>query len=160
MAKQLPPGPRGHFLTGVVREFSEDTLGFMLRLPAYGEFVSYRFGPFLAYSANHPDLFHQVLVTDADKFSKDRVTRGVLSETVGNGLLLSEGDFWKRQRKLVQPAFHSKRIGAYADIIAVANDPLQDISELKKVKFVKFVMKSGSVFKDELHGAPSTGVAK
>jgi cytochrome P450 len=126
MVKQIPPGPRGHLLLGVVREFSEDTLGFMLRLPAYGDFVSYRFGPFMAYSANHPDLFHQILVTDADKFTKDRVTRNVLSEIVGNGLLLSDGDFWKRQRKLVQPAFHSRRIGAYADIIVNFTHDMHD----------------------------------
>jgi len=117
MNQKVPAGPKGHFLLGSVREFSQDTLGFMLELPRYGDFVSYRFGPFTSYAANHPDYFHQILVTDADKFVKDRVTRTVLDEIVGNGLLLSGGDFWKRQRKLVQPAFHSKRIGAYAEII-------------------------------------------
>ena len=47
--------------------------------------------------------------------------------------------------------------GAYADIIAVAADPLNDIGELEKVKFV---MKDGAVFKDELHAAPCTAAAK
>ena len=53
--------------------------------------------------------------------------------------------------------FGSLSEGAYADIIAVSGDPLKDISELKKVKFV---MKSGSVFKDDLHGLPCTTTAK
>jgi len=40
--------------------------------------------------------------------------------------------------------------GAYADVIAVSGDPLKDIGELEKVKFV---MKDGAVFKDEVSGA-------
>jgi len=47
--------------------------------------------------------------------------------------------------------------GAYADIIAVSADPLKDIAELEKVKFV---MKDGSVFKDEFHGTPCMAPAK
>src|ERR1700730_578086 len=47
--------------------------------------------------------------------------------------------------------------GAYADIIAVGADPLKDIGELEKVKFV---MKDGAVFKDDFHGAPSMAPAK
>jgi len=39
----------------------------------------------------------------------------VLRQTLGNGLVLSDGDFWKRQRKLVAPAFHSKRIESYVE---------------------------------------------
>jgi imidazolonepropionase-like amidohydrolase len=53
--------------------------------------------------------------------------------------------------------FGSLSEGAYADIIAVSGDPLKDISELKKVKFV---MKGGSVFKDELHSLPCATTAK
>jgi imidazolonepropionase-like amidohydrolase len=41
--------------------------------------------------------------------------------------------------------------GAYADIVAVSGDPLKSIEELKQVKFV---MKNGAVFKDDLHAAP------
>jgi imidazolonepropionase-like amidohydrolase len=47
--------------------------------------------------------------------------------------------------------------GAYADIIAVGADPLKDIGELEKVKFV---MKDGAVFKDDIHGAPCVTSAK
>jgi imidazolonepropionase-like amidohydrolase len=47
--------------------------------------------------------------------------------------------------------------GAYADIIAVGADPLKDIGELEKVKFV---MKDGAVFKDDFHGAPCMAPAK
>ncbi|HXH66251.1 MAG TPA: amidohydrolase family protein [Candidatus Limnocylindrales bacterium] len=47
--------------------------------------------------------------------------------------------------------------GAFADIIAVGGDPLKDIGELEKVKFV---MKDGAVFKDDLHGAPCLASTK
>jgi cytochrome P450 len=46
------------------------------------------------------------------------MTKQIMAPIIGNGLFTSDGDFWKRQRRLVQPAFHSKRIGAYAQIMA------------------------------------------
>jgi len=47
--------------------------------------------------------------------------------------------------------------GAFADMIAVGADPIKDISELEKVKFV---MKDGAVFKDDFHGTPCMASAK
>ena len=47
--------------------------------------------------------------------------------------------------------------GAFADMIAVGADPLKDIGELEKVKFV---MKDGAVFKDDFHGTPCMASAK
>jgi len=43
--------------------------------------------------------------------------KNVLQPTAGNGIFTSDGSFWRRQRKLVQPAFHTRRIGAYADVM-------------------------------------------
>jgi cytochrome P450 len=117
MSNRLPPGPRGSFLLGVLPGFINDTLPLLLDFYQYGPVASARFGPFRVYSANSPDAIHEVLVTQADKFYKANVTKWALEPTLGKGLFLSEGDFWKRQRRLVQPSFHSRRIGAYADII-------------------------------------------
>src|SRR5262249_10774971 len=55
------------------------------------------------YTLRHPDHIHQVLVTDATKYHKDPVYKDSdkgLARFLGNGLLVSDGDFWKRQRKL------------------------------------------------------------
>ncbi|MCC6616761.1 MAG: cytochrome P450 [Anaerolineae bacterium] len=112
-----PAGLKGHFLLGNLPEFSADTLAFMLKMREYGDVVKLRFGPFPAYVLNHPDVVHDVLVTNADKHYKSSVTKNVLEPVLGNGIFTSDGEFWRRQRKLVQPAFHTKRIGAYADII-------------------------------------------
>ena len=54
------------------------------------------------------------LVTERDRLIKDKLTRG-LSLFLGQGLLVSEGDFWRKQRRLAQPAFHRECIAAYGE---------------------------------------------
>ena len=61
-----------------------------------------------------PKLIEEVLVTHHKAFIKDIATRQ-LAEVMGQGLLVSEGAFWKRQRRLIQPAFQPKRLTHYAD---------------------------------------------
>lgn len=59
-----------------------------------------------------PELIEQVLISRSRSFIKDRLTRD-LSKIVGDGLLVSDGEFWRRQRRLAQPAFHRERIAGY-----------------------------------------------
>ena len=66
-----------------------------------------------AYLLSNPEHIEEVLVGNNRNFIKDRVTRGELS-ILGDGLLTSDGAFWRRQRRLAQPAFHRKRIDNYA----------------------------------------------
>jgi cytochrome P450 len=116
-ALPLPPGPRGHFLIGHLPEFRRDMLGFLTRMAReYGDCVAFRLGWKRVYLVNHPDLIESVLVADSRHYIKHYVLR-LLRPTFGNGLLLSEGDFWLRQRRLVQPAFHRDRIAAYGAIM-------------------------------------------
>lgn len=115
--RTLPPGPPTRFLVGNMADFNRDTLAFLLDSQQYGDFVRFYFGPFLAFVVNHPDLIHQVLVEDAAKFHKPVLTKAVMKPVVGQGLFTNEGDSWKRQRKLTQPAFHTRRIGAYGDVM-------------------------------------------
>ena len=112
-----PPTPKRHFLTGNLPEFTADTLAFLLDIRQYGDIASFLFGPFRAYVVQSPELVHQVLVTDADKFYKPQSLKGATYQVIGNGLFTNDGDFWKRQRRLVQPAFHTRRIGAYAQVM-------------------------------------------
>jgi cytochrome P450 len=63
---------------------------------------------------NRPDYIESILVTQSGNFEKSKDYRA-LRRVLGTGLLTSEGDFWKRQRKLVQPAFHQQRIAVYAE---------------------------------------------
>lgn len=115
MPNKRPPGPKGHFLLGSMLEFNRDTLSYLDDLTQYGDMVFLRFGPFPVYFVNHPDLVHEVLVSEASKFYKSRSTKQALSDISGVNVFTADGDVWKRERKLMQPAFHAKRIGAYAD---------------------------------------------
>lgn len=59
-----------------------------------------------------PELAQQVLVTRAARYQKKSRAYVVLRLLMGNGLVTSEGEFWRGQRKLVQPAFHRRRLDA------------------------------------------------
>jgi cytochrome P450 len=61
----------------------------------------------------------QVLTTNNKNFIKPLSLRSpFFYRLLGNGLLTSEGDFWRRQRRLAQPAFHRERINAYGQVMA------------------------------------------
>ncbi len=81
----------------------------------YGHLVDLRFGPVSRFLVSHPDLVRQIYVEQAAKFYKTTQIKEVLGPSLGNGLLISDGEFWRRQRKLAQPAFHRKRIEGYAN---------------------------------------------
>jgi cytochrome P450 len=113
----LPPGPKPHFLTGHLPEMRRDVLAFYLRCAReFGDMTLLRFGLKRVYLVTHPDPIEQVLVTQHRNFIKHFGLR--MNQTLlGNGLLTSEGDFWLRQRRLAQPAFHHNRVVAYAGIM-------------------------------------------
>jgi cytochrome P450 len=115
----LPPGPKGKLITGVMREFNRDTLGFIERLQRdYGDVVRSRFLYLYAYFLYNPADIETMLTTDAKSYRKARSLRSpFFYRLVGNGLVTSEGDFWRRQRRLAQPAFHRQRISSYGEIM-------------------------------------------
>jgi cytochrome P450 len=95
----LSSGDPLKYFTGLVRE--------------YGDFIGMRVFNFRILLINHPDDIENVLVTHPRKFVKGRVLQAN-KRVFGRGLLTSEGDFWLRQRRLAQPAFHRARIAGYA----------------------------------------------
>jgi cytochrome P450 len=113
----LPPGPKGYFLPGPLYRFTHDPLQFIIRTAReYGDAARFRFIKFPVYFFNRPDLIEEVLTTQGAKFIKSADLREGGS-VLGNGLLTSEGEFWRRQRRLARPAFHRERIMAYAPVI-------------------------------------------
>jgi cytochrome P450 len=111
-----PPGPKGEFLIGSMRQFRRQRLDFLMsNMLNYGDIVFMRFGPRALYQLNNPDAIQYVLVKAADKFYKSPMLKRATRKAIGEGLLTSEGEFHKRQRKLVQPAFHHNRIARYAE---------------------------------------------
>ncbi len=117
VVKPLPRGPKGRFLLGSAPALARDQLGFYVACAReYGDVVPVRLGPRRALLIYHPDAIEDVLVTRSRDFIKSPGVR-LLGWLLGEGLLLSEGDFWLRQRRLVQPAFHRQRLAAYGEVM-------------------------------------------
>ena len=72
---------------------------------------------------NDPDFIREVLVTRSKSFAKGRGLEKART-LLGTGLLTSEGDFHRRQRRLIQPAFHHERIRAFAEVMTAQADRL------------------------------------
>jgi cytochrome P450 len=115
----VPQGPKGSFLLGVMAEFNRDSLAFLEKLARdYGDVVRTRFLYITAYFIYNPEHIEYVLATNSRNFIKpDSLRSPFFQRLVGNGLLTSEGEFWRRQRRLAQPAFHRERINDYARIM-------------------------------------------
>ena len=114
----LPPGPKGHLLVGCLPEFRRDMLGFLAAcVRDYGDVVPIRVVNRRLILLSHPDLIEEVLTARARHTTKTAILN-MLRPVLGDGLLLSEGDSWLRQRRLMQPAFHRQRIAGYGDVMA------------------------------------------
>lgn len=93
-------------------------LGFIERMRDYGDIVRMRFFYLTVHFLYDPEHIEYVLSTNARNFIKSRSLRTpFFKRLVGNGLLTSEGEEWKRQRRLAQPAFHRQRISAYGEVM-------------------------------------------
>jgi cytochrome P450 len=120
---KLPPGPAP--TKGIVnqvkvfREIKGDMLGYFARLfDKYGDFHMIQFGNDRSIMLSNPDAIYEILVEKPKQFYKAsdyRNRQRGLARFLGNGLLTSDGEFWKRQRKLVAPSLHARRIEAYAE---------------------------------------------
>jgi cytochrome P450 len=113
-----PPGPKGHWLFGTTREFNENPLGAIARYhQEYGPALRFRFfWNFYGYSFIHPDQNKHILVDNNKNYTKDpHPTNLILKPALGNSLLTSDGDFWRQQRRLAQPAFHRQRIANFGE---------------------------------------------
>lgn len=112
-----PPGPKGKLIGGNFREFRRNSLSYLQQaVRDHGDVVYFRFGPQHVYFLNHPDYIKDVLVTHHQSFMKGRALQRS-KRLLGEGLLTSEGDFHRRQRRLAQPAFHRARIASYATVM-------------------------------------------
>ena len=115
---QLAPGRKGNLILGVMPEFNRDALAFIEQSRDYGDVVRMRFFYLTVYFLYNPDHIEYVLSTNAKNFIKSRSLRTpFFRRLVGNGLLTSEGEEWKRQRRLAQPAFHRQRISGYGEVM-------------------------------------------
>jgi cytochrome P450 len=116
---KVPPGPRGNFFLGSLSDFRSNPLRLLLRLwRDYGDVCRFRLGWTEFYLVSHPDLITHVLVDKDKRYRKSRLDIQALGPFLGQGLLTSEGDLWKRQRRLLQPLFSQQMFEAYAQVVA------------------------------------------
>jgi cytochrome P450 len=80
----------------------------------YGDVVRLGLGPLAIYSITHPDGVKHVLQDNNQNYVKGEIIARV-KILIGEGLFTSEGTFWRRQRRLAQPAFHRERIAGFVD---------------------------------------------
>lgn len=110
------PGPKGNpFFGRMVRSSRRDPLRFMTRLAhEYGDVSTFRLGTERVVFVNHPDYVRDVLVNHYSNFLKGAGNLRA-KRFLGEGLLLSEGDLHRRQRRLAQPNFNHQRIAGYGE---------------------------------------------
>ncbi len=122
--KGFPPGPtemgEGTWQNYLFyRRFFKDPLSHVTRwMETYGDVWHFQIGDAHNYAVANPDVIHELFVRQAKRFIKGPAytsKKTGLARFMGEGLVTSNGDFWKRQRRLVAPAFHAIRVHAYAD---------------------------------------------
>jgi enediyne biosynthesis protein E7 len=120
----IPPGPTEGFDIGGSEESLQRLRDYFARFgDVYRVFAPAR-GVF-DYIINNPEDIKRVMLSNHRNYTKgngmDRV-----KILLGNGIMTSEGDFWRRQRRMMQPSFHRRVIDHFADLIREINDKYAD----------------------------------
>ncbi len=114
---KLPPGPKTRIPLGHLPGFRKDIIGFLEKTAkSYGDIAYFRIGPIRIVLLNHPDHIREVLSVQHEKFVKGRPLE-MAKQLIGESILTSEGEFHKRQARIIQPAFHRKKVESYAPVI-------------------------------------------
>lgn len=94
----------GHPFWGSYKDVTRDTLGFLDDASARGDIVSFKIAHRRAYGLHHPDLVKEVLLSRTTVFQKTGIYNRI-RPVFRNGILTSRGEFWKKQRRIIQPSF-------------------------------------------------------
>lgn len=98
----------------------------LTRAAQQGDFVKIGLGPQTVYLVSNPDYFQAVLRDDASSFVKSPKLYEAARMMLGNGLVTSSGDFWFRQRRMIQPYFHKKQVADFtSNIVNAIGDTLE-----------------------------------
>jgi cytochrome P450 len=118
------PGPWRWSPFGSLSELRATPLETLLAArETYGDVVRFRVGLWSAYLLSHPDDVKHVLQDNHQNYRKG-FTFGYLKPLVGSGLLTAEGESWRIQRRLIQPAFHHRRLDGIVELMAKAAEDL------------------------------------
>jgi cytochrome P450 len=107
-------------ILGMLPAVRRDPTGVFMRAASrFGDVVYFKIGPRRGYLLTNPADIRHVLQDNARNYHKSPLYQK-LRMSIGNGLLTSEDDFWLRQRRIAQPAFHRQRVAGLAGVMARA----------------------------------------
>ncbi|MEU5726447.1 cytochrome P450 [Micromonospora sp. NPDC047738] len=117
-SRAVPPGPSGVALLPTLWKFGFDRLGLMTSAArTFGDAVRLAPEPKPFYFFNHPDHAKHVLADNSRNYHKG-IGLVHARRALGDGLLTSEGELWRKQRRAIQPVFQAKRIAQQAGVVA------------------------------------------
>jgi cytochrome P450 len=130
---ELPVVPGGNVL-GHVHLFQDSRLRFLRTVGETGPLSRLRFLHRWVVMASSPETSHAVLVEHAKSFEKSPGIRVLLHELAGDGLFTSEGELWKKQRRLMAPLFHAQPLAGYAPTMSeVARRALAEVADGERI---------------------------
>jgi enediyne biosynthesis protein E7 len=128
-AAGAPPGTPARQLPALMRKLWRDRLSLLADAAAeFGDAVCFRMGPKSLYYFNHPDHARHVLADNATNYNKGMGLTEA-RRSLGDGLLTSEGELWRRQRRTIQPSFRRERIADLAGLVAAEANALVNTLE-------------------------------
>jgi cytochrome P450 len=114
---EFPPGPSSIIPGKIIRQFARDPISTLTKIAdEYGDISHFKLGRQHVYLINNPDYIERILIYDHSNFKKGQRLQ-TAKRVVGEGLVTSEGEFHKKQRKLIQPLFLPKKISSYGAIM-------------------------------------------
>ncbi|MBW4607919.1 MAG: cytochrome P450 [Hassallia sp. WJT32-NPBG1] len=124
------PGPKGNILLGSIPDFVHDPIGTLLKTrEQFGDVIELRFGWKPTYVVCHPDGVKQVLQDNQQNYCKGEDYQKMAF--LGQGLVTSDGELWRRQRHVMQPAFHRQRVISFAKTMTDATAEMLQEWQLK-----------------------------
>jgi len=133
------PTRKGLPLLGVLPNlFSGDPFEYLKNVMLeQGDLVQLNFGPTPVYLVSHPDYLQHILRDNYQNYRKPDMLYSLTKEVMGNGLVLSVGDLWLRQRRMIQPYLHRNQLGnLFSDMRQAIADVLTSWEVLAERKVV------------------------
>lgn len=116
-AASVPSVPGSRPVFGHLFAFRKDPIGFLVSAQkTYGDFVHMKLAGRDVYLVSSPDLISEILVSRAKEFKQSRALQ-LAKDLLGEGLLTSEGEHHLKQRRMIAPAFHRKKIMEYGQVM-------------------------------------------
>ena len=145
-AGRVPPGPPIRALPSLMRKLWFDRISLLAdAADEYGDAVRFRMGPKTLYFFNHPDHAKHVLADNPLNYHKGMGLTEA-RRVLGDGLLTSEGELWRRQRRTIQPVFRRERVADLTGLIVdeantligrleahVGRDPVDVVAEMTRL---------------------------